>query len=69
MRAVIEAAFGAALVREQNFFEHDFVLPSFESWNSPLASSSRKRKRRSGSRGAVKRKAFQEAAVPAEPGS
>jgi hypothetical protein len=69
MREVIEMVFGSKLVRGQNFFEHDFVLPSFETWNSPLAKSTKKRKMRSGSRGTAKRKAFQVAAVPTESGS
>ena len=69
MREVIETAFGRPLVVGQNYAEHDFVLPSFETWNSPLAESTRKRKVRSGSRGAAKRKAFHAAAVPAESGS
>ena len=69
MREVIETAFGRPLVIGQNYFEHDFVLPSFETWNSPLAKSTRKRKVRSGSRGAAKRKACHAAAVPAESGS
>ena len=69
MRDVVEAAAGVNLVSEQNFFEHQFVLPSFESWSSPLAKSNRKRKVRSGSRCMKKRKALHEAAVLAESGS
>ena len=66
MFQVIRAATGKDLVRGKNLHYHDFVLPSFESWRSPLSMSTMTRKRRSGSRGAKRKKALHDASVLAE---
>ena len=65
MYEVIRAVTGKDLVRGQNLHYHDFVLPRFESWKSPLSKLTKKRKLRSGSRGASRKKAFQDASVRA----
>ena len=68
MRQVIFDATGTALVGEgpgQNWFEYDFQLPEFRTWESPLGPWPAKRVARSGSRGAKRQKASQEASVQA----
>ena len=60
MFEVIYLATGVRMVSHgegKNFFKYDFVLPSFESWKAPLVYLASKRKRRSGSRGAKRRRA------------
>ena len=60
MFEVIYLATGVRMVSQgegKNFFKYDFVLPSFESWKAPLVYLASKRERRSGSRGAKRRRA------------